>query len=849
MPLSILNSLCRLLCLAVLLLNACGRTEAPRNPHWPDKVIYFLMVDRFANGDPSNDRQTKSGIESGPKESQYSGGDLQGLLQHLEYIKGMGVDAIWITPPVANQWWDGTVDYGGYHGYWARHFRKVDEHLGDLALYKKLVQAAHRKGLLVIQDIVCNHTANYILYRKGQYTLNSNSHPPLRPDQYPFSQNDFTDPEQRKAGIYHFPGTVTKPDRFNTAFANLDDLNTENPKVVSALKQSYAFWIRECGVDAFRVDTAIYVPDQFWRDFLLADNGILAQARSCGKTNFLVFGEAWFTPRVLTNDGERNIAPYFQVGFNGMLDFPLMTGITRVFKEGRPTKLLAYRLEQRAIRYPHQARLVTFIDNHDMSRFLNGGTKTDLKLALAFLFSVPGIPCIYYGTEQGFQETRAAMFAGGFASGGVNSYNRSHPLYTLIADLVRLRRRIPAFRYGKVIPCFSQQDGPGILAYELRLAKKRWLVICNTAVTPKYLSGLDLGLDQGTVLDKIFGINTRTGRLVYGTSLDCVIAPKSFVVLSIGRQRMQIERKVAVTIDNLEPNQVLSDKLGSTFTVSGWAKNAHNVRLILNGTATPLAATSLNGKKREPWSLAVKFGDLNPGPHRLLAVASNSSQRTLGYSRTYRVQLEVTAEVLGQANDVRGDDHGPNGRYRYPKDKSFGRQMDILGAEAIKIGGILRLKLRMAELSNIWQPPNGFDHVTFQIFFNNPLQKGKLAMPKQDYTVPPGSDWEYQVWATGWNLHAFSAQGAARDRFGSPLTPAPRASIVREQNTVVLDIPLSIFGTTDLSGWELYITTFDYDGLSGRFRSITRKGGRWAFGGGNPGDPKIMDDMLLRLRR
>lgn len=108
------------------------------SPVWEDQIIYFIMIDRFANGDTSNDVLTESGIDSGYVNSKYNGGDIQGLINQLDYIAELGVTAIWVTPPVANQWWDGLVDYGGYHGYWARDFKNVDEHFGDIELYKNL---------------------------------------------------------------------------------------------------------------------------------------------------------------------------------------------------------------------------------------------------------------------------------------------------------------------------------------------------------------------------------------------------------------------------------------------------------------------------------------------------------------------------------------------------------------------------------------------------------------------------------------------------------------------------------------------------------------------------------------
>ncbi len=253
------------------------------SPNWEDQIIYFVMIDRFANGDTSNDVLTDSGIESGIVNSKYNGGDIQGLIDQLDYIKELGATAIWVTPPVANQWWDGSVNYGGYHGYWARDFKKVEEHFGDVELYKKFVEEAHKRGMYVIQDIVANHTGNFLIYKNGRYFLNNQSVPTNKPDQYPFNMNDYNDPEQRKLNVYHWPSEIKNPNQYNTEFSQLDDLNTENPLVIEALKDSYTFWIEEADIDGFRIDTAIYVPNEFWEEFLNGENGIYEIAQKVEK--------------------------------------------------------------------------------------------------------------------------------------------------------------------------------------------------------------------------------------------------------------------------------------------------------------------------------------------------------------------------------------------------------------------------------------------------------------------------------------------------------------------------------------------------------------------------------------
>jgi len=182
-----------------------------QSPDWREQIIYFILTDRFYDGDPGNNHQGKD--DYAPDDSRkYSGGDLQGIIEKIEYIKGLGASAIWITPPIANQWWDGQVGYGGYHGYWAINFKQVDAHQGTLKTYKKLSRALHKQGMYLIQDIVVNHVGNFFTYR-GKYhptdpTRNFVLNTKTSPTQYPFNMNDISNPLHRSADIYHWTPCV-----------------------------------------------------------------------------------------------------------------------------------------------------------------------------------------------------------------------------------------------------------------------------------------------------------------------------------------------------------------------------------------------------------------------------------------------------------------------------------------------------------------------------------------------------------------------------------------------------------------------------------------------------------------
>src|SRR5438132_7642405 len=295
--------------LALALAAACSKTSGGSlhvaSPAWEEQVIYFVMTDRFANGDKTNDDQKKG--EFDPTDiNRYSGGDLQGIIDHLDYIQGLGATAVWITPPVANMWWDPLQQSGGYHGYWARHLKKVDEHLGTLDTYKALSAALHKRGMYLIQDVVPNHMGNFFTYSNYDptdvtktFTKNTQAVPGGKPEQAPFDQNDATDPVQRAAAIYHWTPTITDyndPNQeLNYQISDLDDLNSESPVTRAALRDSYGYWIKEVGVDAFRVDTVKFVPHDFWNDFFQSTDpsapGMMAVAKATGRDKFFAFGE------------------------------------------------------------------------------------------------------------------------------------------------------------------------------------------------------------------------------------------------------------------------------------------------------------------------------------------------------------------------------------------------------------------------------------------------------------------------------------------------------------------------------------------------------------------------------
>ncbi|NNJ73426.1 MAG: alpha-amylase, partial [Enterobacterales bacterium] len=184
------------------------------SPDWRDQVVYFLMTDRFNDGDVTNN-DLGHGEYNPSLESHYSGGDIQGVIDQLDYIQNMGMTAVWTTPLVANQWWSEFNQYTGYHGYWATDFSSVDKHVGNLETYQQLSDQLHRRGMFLIKDIVVNHTGNFFNYTEGQKGYNPNNTAEnfilLQPNdakqaapvQPPFDLIDRNNPEHVKANIYN----------------------------------------------------------------------------------------------------------------------------------------------------------------------------------------------------------------------------------------------------------------------------------------------------------------------------------------------------------------------------------------------------------------------------------------------------------------------------------------------------------------------------------------------------------------------------------------------------------------------------------------------------------------------
>ncbi|MFI6118678.1 pullulanase-type alpha-1,6-glucosidase [Streptomyces sp. NPDC051064] len=514
------------LCAALLpVVPAASASAAPRPPSPPSDAklageparndltreqFYFVLPDRFANGDTSNDRGglTGSRLETGYDPTDkgfYQGGDLKGLTQRLDYIKGLGTTAIWLAPIFKNRPVQGTGDNAsaGYHGYWITDFTQVDPHFGTNADLTKLIDKAHGKGMKVFFDVITNHTADTVDYAEKTYGYKpKGAFPYLDEDGRPFDDTQGVEDVDAdsfpytptKTGekvpawlndttMYHNRGDSTYAGESTEYgdFSGLDDLWTERSEVVSGMEKIYEKWVRDFDIDGFRIDTVKHVDLDFWTRWATALDDYAAKR---GRDDFFMFGEVYSADTAITS-------PYVTRGrLDATLDFPFQEAARQYASQGAPASKLAsvygddYRYTTDKANAYEQ---VTFLGNHDMGRI---GTflKQDnpkagdaelldrARLADELMFLGRGNPVIYYGDEQGYtgaggdKDARQTMFASKTAdyldddqlgtdrTHASDAYDTKHPLYRSIAALSKLTAEHPALRDGVQTERYSKDS-------------------------------------------------------------------------------------------------------------------------------------------------------------------------------------------------------------------------------------------------------------------------------------------------------------------------------------------------------------------------------------------------------
>jgi neopullulanase len=424
----------------------------------PEDVLYLIMPDRFANGDPSNDEPAEfPGSHDRAKPRAYHGGDFRGVQQHLSYLKDLGVTTLWLTPVVKN----GAAQ--DYHGYGAVDFYAVDPHFGALKDYQELVAAAHRQRMKILFDLVPNHVGpkhpwaanppqpNWF-HGTPQRHLNASS---------ALSATFYGQPEHAGHDLFEAiidPHASPGLSRSLTEgwFANvLPDLNTENPLVVKYLVQNSIWWAESSGLDGYRVDTVPYVAREFWSRWTAELRRIYPRLTTIGEvfhpdpsvTSFFVGGQKRY-------DG-------IDTGLSTVFDYAMYFSLRDILLRGAPAGRIPNVLRDDWL-YTRPDELVTFFGNHDVPRFAGaeGSSLAKLKLAFGLALTLRGIPELYYGDEIGMagggDPDNRRDFPGGWREDATNAFVEAgrtrdqQDIFAYVQKLLRVRREHPALSGGRL---------------------------------------------------------------------------------------------------------------------------------------------------------------------------------------------------------------------------------------------------------------------------------------------------------------------------------------------------------------------------------------------------------------
>ncbi len=479
------------------------------------EAVYFVMTDRFVNGDPSNDQRDQGGahrtfdIPLAPCDGQvgnigYLGGDFRGLLDNAGYIRDLGFTAVWLTPIVDNpdQAFTGgdevtcdgfLTDRGktGFHGYWGVNFYRLDEHLPSAGLdFSGLTAGLRAQGLKTVLDIVGNHGSpawtmpvaqpqfGQLFDAGGRLVADHQNLPP-----------DRLDPARNPLHAFY----NDKPD-----LAQLSDLDAGNPAVMDYLVGAYLQWIGQ-GVDALRIDTIRHQPLSFWREF---SDRIRAE-----HPGMYMFGEAF-------DYDAAKIAPFTlpQNGGISVLDFPMKQAMDEVFgRTGAGFERMVPALQLEDGPYANVYDLATFYDNHDMRRL--DASDAGFIDAHNWLFTARGIPVVYYGSETGFMRGQAEH-GGNRAYFGQDRIDAA-PASAIHRELKRiatLRRESPALQRGLQLPVELAGDRAAFYrVYQHKGTAQTALVLLNKGDAPQAFT-VSRYLQPGTWRDGFSGETVTVGR-------------------------------------------------------------------------------------------------------------------------------------------------------------------------------------------------------------------------------------------------------------------------------------------------------------------------------------------------
>jgi glycosidase len=503
---------------------------------WREEFIYFLLVDRF-HDDLSRKAVNKSdrsqGFGTSDQLTFYCGGTIKGVTNHLDYIQGLGCTALWLSPIFEN-------GKNSYHGYSIQNFLAIDPRYGTKEDMEQLVEEAHKRDMRVFLDIVLNHSADTWFYPgKNRYFYSQGI-------QFPFAgwrdENRPLPLELRNPEFYTRMGEIVNWDSFPETqdgdfFGYKNFLNDESEnglKLQDILIKIHCYWMKEIDIDGFRLDAVKHMGELPVARFC---SHIREYAYSLDKKNFFLFGElvegdkacnSYFGPKTSATIGDKNI--YY--GLNSVLDFPLYYVLADVIKGvAAPTELIErYQLlhDNSKNRGEFGEYLVTFLDNHDQvgdnykERFGANSKEQQTIAGIGFLLCAVGTPCIYYGTEQGFDGhgngdwfVREAMFS--LDNKSLNALNSSSLIYIEISKIANIRKISPVLKFGSMFMREVSEDGkifafpnnhPCTLAFARTLVEEEFLIVYNTSEVAEKISLVPLGRN--------LNIRKKSMKFLYG---------------------------------------------------------------------------------------------------------------------------------------------------------------------------------------------------------------------------------------------------------------------------------------------------------------------------------------------
>lgn len=457
-------------------LKARTRTQAATNYVGQEDLIYLIMPDRFANGDPSNDEVAGLQQPTVDRQGKYQrhGGDLAGIEGKLEYLQSIGVTTLWLNPVEIND-----QPHESYHGYAATDHYRVDPRFGGNEAYKSLVDACHARGMKVIRDVVYNHVGDQHWLMKD-----------MPSSDWVHQWDEFTKTSYRAPTLLDpYASTADKKIMADGWFdTHMPDLNQQNPHVASYLIQNSIWWIENFGVNGYRIDTYAYPDQQFmaeWAEAILAEY-----------PGFTFFGEtwvhnvpvqSWFTANTPNKDIDSRMAGVTDF----QLQYALMDALHQDFGWTEGLSRIYYVLAQDYV-YENPWANVVFLDNHDISRFYASVNEdmNKMKMATAFTFTTRGIPQIYYGTEilmrepfdWGNHDKVRLEFPGGWEGDAVDKFTEAgrtteeNEYFNYFRRLAQFRKVSPALTAGSLTQFVPEE---GIYVYARVHETQTIIVIMN----------------------------------------------------------------------------------------------------------------------------------------------------------------------------------------------------------------------------------------------------------------------------------------------------------------------------------------------------------------------------------